>query len=370
MISLLSLIVSILFIEIYINSKDLRWIRIAYIIIAAIGCYSDYYFVFILASQFICLLITHKGEAFRKYLFDITILILLLLPLLIVLLVQRNILTQQLMNSNMGYIGKIKILLSNCERLILPAFSEINSRYLRWASRVAFLLILTLACVKKGFFSAGEHLVGRIYLFLVLFPLAIWATIITGLFPAETIETRYLMTLYPLIIVLIGYLISLINRKWAAILFFSIILGGNTSLAIIHFSQLSRVQDCREVAKYLHQNESPEEKVFIYPNFYEYCFKTYYKGINTILPIPRQFNYEKYNPKSHDIETNQELQIAFGAFALQSKFWVVVFKSSKNDGSRILFEYLEKYNQLSHTTFARGEMAILYNNEKVNHSQD
>ncbi len=89
------------------------------------------------------------------------------------------------------------------------------------------------------------------------------------------------------------------------------------------YSELTKGGNFRAAATYLESHEEADQPIFVLASYSEGPLRHYYRGVNTLVPVPAPVRYDEYRPDTWQIESMEEVrQIFESATASAEYFWV------------------------------------------------
>lgn len=270
--------------------------RIYFGLTAIVALYTNYYLGFLLVGAFLALVAVRRFRAARDYFLQMLVVGAVFLPLLWSF-------KQQLAVRAVGFaseksIGEAAgILAYRMWNLIFPLELSFGAGLSVFSiSRIGFLAIVAAAIfyflTKSKFRAANEKTWA-----LAVISLTICAFLLTAYFAlgAEYIVTRHFSVLFVPFFLLAGALAANVlpkrSRVYVAVLF--VLLFPYTKI-YKQFSDFGKQGDWARVARFIEQNEKPNQPIVIFPNFDALALPFHYAGANPVVPQTNFFawNYE------------------------------------------------------------------------------
>lgn len=287
-----------------------------FLLICLIGFYTQYFFVFLIASLSLTLLIFKGWRAFFSLCLYLIPLSILFLPNLIFL--YGNLAMAQASNPDYLMIQRISLFFNSVQNIILAMNLIPYNMELRWSARIIFILIVIIAFIKiykdrniQTNFNSN-NIIAVLVSFSVLAILFTIYLVITGI----RFNDRYLAIAFPIIM-----LILIIFRKYSFFtrtVMFSILSLYFTILLIHKYSSPVKTYDYQAVVNYINKVEQAEEPILLNSSTISVAFEYYYNGTNPFVPLPDTFKLTK-NGFQVLIRDTLELKQLIGSIKSNSK---------------------------------------------------
>lgn len=280
----------------YLNQNRFKF---HFVLICLLGVYTQYFFVFLIISLSILLIISKGWRTFFNYCLLISPVAFLFLPNFLFIGNEYNMhLNAQYENNLYARINPIL----DTPFQYLANIIEIKYKFGRWFLR----LIVVILFLNSFYRLYNKHKINEQQdlkkIIEILVPLMVLLLIFSAIFLTTNLvySDRYLTITYPFFCLLYS-LFCIYHKKISVIIymsyaaFFIILLINNYSTTFI------KVADSKSVANYSMQIEHPEEPILFRDKSLIFAFKQYYKGDNLLISLPEfTCDYNYYNTEVSD----------------------------------------------------------------------
>ena len=273
------------------DGKTLNKARIFYLLTAVIALYTSYYLGFMLVGNFCALIVSRRFAATRSYFLQMLIVGACVLPILLVIRQQFAINTSGFTEEK-SIIEGLKILWNHAFSLTFPIDPAPDSEpsfitvvriwFLRFSVAAVVLFLL-----KDKFRKANEKLLifGTTTAIITAFLLAAYF-----LLGVEYIAFRHVAVLFVPLFLWSGLLTANVLPE-KILVFFVVALAVLFPYSKIYkqYPNFAKRGDWARVARFLEENEKPNQPIIIFQNYDALSLPFYYKGVNRILPDEKFF---------------------------------------------------------------------------------
>ncbi|NNE98961.1 MAG: hypothetical protein HKN25_08060 [Pyrinomonadaceae bacterium] len=346
------------------SSDQGKTARILYPLVAIVSLYSNYYLGFILVACFIVLVTQRRLREAKIYILQMILVGVFFLPLLYAIKTQLDLRNSTYFEPT-NFIEGLKLLWGHFLTIVLPTeiYNPENislASYLRlWFVRfaiffVAIAMILKRAVRNKVLIFGVISAVVMTFLYYSYFLLGPWM-----------LEIRHVAVLFPpLVLFLLAVAISIAPKgKTNGFYYYAsiaILLTCSYSYALFNLHpNLTKLGDWERVSKYIEENESEDQPIFVFPNFEALALPYYYDGKNKVFP---KENFHKWFAEA---EYGSE-----GTWTNQIRHYVSIIPKNKDEIWLITYLHcqttnacapLEKYIDANYTTVKQKD----FYNERV-----
>jgi hypothetical protein len=356
-----------LFINCYLSSNLSLLARISYLLCSLMGIYCDYYFGFLLAGHFATLIFSFNWRNFKSYLIDMTLFSFACIPLLFMLSIHMELMATDLKSTSGHFINNVDSIFSGLERYIIPFNRLIESRLLRWSVRGIFIIFSLIAICKMRIWYPYKNSILRYYVLILISLVLIFIFIVANISSSYFLGYRHFVVIYSMLILIFCSLLFLISRKYPYSILIMIVMLISYGIALcITYKSFVKPGNYIAIAEYLHKNELPNEKLYVYPHIASCGLRIYYHGINPILSLKENKNF-KWEPQSEYIQTEGELQKIFMNINTKENFRLVTFcldNELYNTKCNLLDEYMKKFNSVRKVYFDDAGIIVLYEKDR------
>ena len=347
--------ISIYFILLYYIKNKNKYLYY-FLLVCLIGLYTQYYFVFLIASIALGLLV-YKGwhEFFRLSLYFIPVLI-LFLPNFYFL--PDNIKNFQSMDPGYSIMQRLSIVIVAVQNMALGMKSLAGVPVIKWCIRIVFTLLVIISYLnlykKNGEINKTNLLKFNLLLFVTFLSLIFFMVFIfiTGM----KFNERYLAITYPLVILLF------IIFSWQSFINKDLIYGMTSIYFIIllsfQYATPIKTYDYNSIAKYIEDVEKPGEPILMNSETISTPFEYYYSGKNTLVQLPDTFKLEK---EGFQVLITDTLELKLILKSINSKSILFINDNMVGYGPKlpldscILDKYLDSHYHITLDTLMFGE---------------
>ena len=343
---LLSALLLIFFYDAYLSPKKTKFARWAYIALALIGLYTQYYIGFLLAANAGVLVVNKRWSDFRKYLID------MIIPAASLSFIIPQIMWQ--VNLNSGYNGTkenfiqgLRFIYRRAEEYIIPFNDYISGETNHWIFRagvVGFFIYTLIPLVRNKFNALKKN---KIYVWPVVLILSLIFSELLGFVGSYFLREKHTAVLFIPILIFFLSLISLNKNKKFIIAWVLFLIGFYSFALIMQYKNLAKPGDFIRVSNYIMDNESNNQPILIFRREMAIPLEYYYKGINNIVPIPKKYNFEgTYNYKESEWALKSEKEVANVISKIKNSpatFWLLTNQQYPIYGHSVNSKYLEDY---------------------------
>jgi hypothetical protein len=352
-----------LFVNCYLSSSLSLLGRIAYLTSSLIGIYSDYYFGFLLAAHFVTFLFAFNRRNFRLYLIDMALFSIACIPLFYIVNIQIGLMDKDLKSKTGQILHNIDLFMTAIEFYIIPINKLIESKILRWTVRSLLIIFAVFAILKIRIWYPSKNYILRNYLLLFINLTMIFAVIVASISSSYFLYYRHFVVIYPVLILVCCSFLFAISTKYSFVKLVMIVILVSFGIVLcINYKSLAKPGNYISIAEYLNDNDSPDQKFYVYPYHHSFGLSIYYHDINPLLPL-KEIKNSHWEALSGYIDTTDELQSIFKNINTKEGFRLLVF-CSKNDlyNSRcgLIDEYMKRFNNVKKVYLCDSEIIVLY----------
>ena len=349
---LLSVLASYYFIRYYINNKkpDLY----AFLGLAIIGAYTQYFFTLLVASLAFSLLLYKGWKAFFRFCLYLIPVVLLFLPNFLFLQdeVQMH---QQTISGNSTLKTLIEVLYTPQDFLLALQLVPFG-RWARWLIKAVIALSMLFAYYKlyekhrAGTDDLFERL--NILLFSAGFLIILYCVVVV--LTHIVYSAKYMAIVLPF--VLLAYLLYKQYHKGLQRLLF---IGCSLYFAMLLFLFYQvpvKDYDYKYAVKYVNTIERPGEPLVFYNNLIALPFSNYYTGKNVIVPLPHPVTFDSnyitniHDTAALDFTLNQKIRNAASFLFISNDIDTIAVNKNMNRAMVDSF-LVGHYNTASDTLF-------------------
>lgn len=340
---LLSILASYFFILFFLGNKKKN--LYAFLIIATIGLYTQYLFVFLIISLFLSFLIFRGWKAFYKLcLFFIPVTFLFLPNFLFIF---KNIKGEQ---TNIPTYSGINTLYNVLQTPFNLLFALNKVEFKSWEKYIFVLFFISIFLFEyynlyKKYTKTFNFFREKINFIIITVFSLISLYIFT--FPILRVEYSdlYMALAFPVFILLF----TIFHRRT-----FLIKVGLHAPISIyflyllvLKYRNPVKFYDFKSITQYILKIEKKNEPILFYRNTMAIVFVKYYKGHNTIIPLPSSVTYDSNYLKN--IKDSSQLKHSMASIDTNCKSFLFVsddmtqYAYSVNFNRRMVDDYLDKH---------------------------
>jgi len=288
----LSLLAIYLFYQIYFYNTKIH--KFFFILVCTIGVYTQYYFLFLVISLSLIVLVSKGWRLFFNFCLWTFPIALLFLPNL--LYIKEQLAMHQYLLEGFSFADRIRSILITPQEFLIAIKELPNSRIVWWSSKIILGLLLIISLFKlykadtkqisKDFRGSIEIYIPIIFLFVVFLIVLYFSGSLVYSDKYMTIAFPFYCLLYSAFNVYSGTLKKIIYGIFVT--YFIVV------LLINYKSPYMQDFDYKSVAKFVKKNEHPREPVLFYNKALAFTFKHYYQGDNLLNPLPDYISDHSY----------------------------------------------------------------------------
>lgn len=364
----LSLLILINFYNTYYNDQITKANRAIFILFAILGIFTQYYIGFLLFANAVVLLLLKKWKSLRFYILDMTIPLCLILIYIPNILLNINLQSTSLPDSNLDDIGLVTALRGVIGQVTFGYFLPVDfigsrslSRILKGIIILAFLFSLNYSEIKKSLRPLSPFIIMSLVIIIFFFAVLYFIS-------QYAVESKYTLVLFfPLLISILLAFRAIkpgILNLW--LMFFAVLF---ITINVLKYKDLYKVKDFRALGAYIEMNEEAGEPIFVHRNISAENLGYYYSGINKIVPVPEDVNYEgSFGPEQWEIN-NDDLKRLNEKFVNYDYFYIVIDNSplrGVSEANAKLLKFLDQnFNLLEKKPFKDRLDLYKFSNENV-----
>jgi uncharacterized membrane protein len=336
------------------NSAKLKYM---YLLIGTclIGIYTQYFFAFLIAGFAVSLLLFNGWKVFFRFCLYMLPVVLLFLPSVFF----TPVLTKYVQTlASHSTTKQILSLLQSTQNLLLALQLIPFERWLKWAIKIPFILLLVYAfykLYKQNKNTAGDHFknIRKILVMIVVFVILLCCFF--GLTRVDY-QYRYLTIVMPLCVLLLSMfrIFDLLKQR----LIFFVISIFYAALLVSNYWYPLKEYDYKQIAKYVEGIEKTKEPILFYHSTISLCFNYYYAGESPLVPLPHEVRFDSTTYTS-DIKDTVELRRSIEGVATPSGSYLLVsditeLQSIGNPNQKMVNDYLASHYTITLDTLYFG----------------
>jgi hypothetical protein len=331
------------------SGANVRYARIAFVAVAIVALYTQYYVGFLLPAFALVLLVSRNGPALRAYLGAMLVVGLCALPLLFVIryqLATNSVNFSSDLNPAVALVRESKILISG-----LLSADDLPSALRR-------AIVLVFALVTVGIIvSLRRHLPRPSAHEAMPFIVAVTAAVSLALGVAaahQQLTLRYSTALFLPAMLCIYAAIALVpSRGRTAMLvgWTTFTLAVSIFALVTQYKEMAKIGDWSRVASYLQAHERFGQPIVIFEPQAALPLAYYYHGANRIVPLPRPIDLVHYDLREAALQKSRDVSYVFEHTGSEhGEVWLVTTAFCRRQPINFHCELLDKYVATHYTT--------------------
>jgi uncharacterized membrane protein len=350
---LLSLSSLYFFFKFYIHAKNKYLIIFAFT--AVVGIYTQYLYVFFLASLGIAMLICKGWKIFFK--FSLYLLPAALLFLQSLLFTSNPMKLAYIASFDISFTQRLLGVFHTPQDLLLAVHLVPFGRIIRWGIIAGFIFLAVYAYAKwyKKRTTVQPLYLERINVILISAGSLVFFISVFFAFTGLDYTHKYFSIGFPLLLLI--FLVFDIYPVLQSRSIFLIIIAVYTIALMISYKKPVKDFDSKLLAEYLEQNENKQEPVLFYDKVLVLPLKYYYHGKNPLQPLPGnvQFDSTYFSKLKDTIELKQAIErinTPSGSYLLVTNRTEDHFKNDED--VKLINEYLPVHYNITLDTMFYG----------------
>lgn len=323
-----------------------------YLLTAVLALYTNYYLGFLLFGGFAALIVLRRIETARRYFLQMLAVGACILPLL-------WIIKQQFAINTSGFAAEksiaegLRILSNHVYTLTFPiegapdGTPSLITALRIWFVRVSFVAVIFFL-VKDKFRAVNE----KVLLFGTLTTVVV-AFLLTAYFllGAPYIAFRHVAVLFvPLVLFLSVLLTSVLPRSFLIVFAVALALLFPYSKIYKQYPTFAKRGDWARVARFIEENEKPNQPIVVFQNYDALSLPFYYKGQNQVLPNEKFFDWN-----AEDLLSSEKAYADQTAFVISKippgapEIWLATEESCQTPETAAACRPLENFLEANYT---------------------
>jgi len=364
LVMLLAALLMLAFHDAFIAERPSRWSLAVYGVLCAVGAYTQYFLLFIVAAQGLSLVWLRRWGAMGRYVAVGAMAALAFAPMLLVLPYQLASFRAAFappasplaMSSTLG-----RILIRYVFPLPDAVLSHRGYELAYYAAILLAAVIGGIAARRRMVRPGGALAAGIFAASFVLFALALYEA-------KAPIATRHAAMLFvPVMLAAFAVPTALREpaRERAAIALALLIIGSSAVTLAATYRHGSQLGDWRRVAAYLEAHERPGQPILVFEAESSLPLSYFYRGPNPIVPLPAPVQFDTYDSARFVLHNGAEISAALARVpGAHPTIWLA-FRAqcswlNLDYGCGVLERYVkENYQTLSKVQFYGSELQLL-----------
>lgn len=337
--------------------------RLAYIVLSVAVLYTQYYSAFLLLANGIVLLVLKHWRSLQNYVFDMAGVSLCFSPMLLVISHQLQEHTDKPENSE-SFLEIIKTTLQMTINFIVE-----NPGLPIPEKQKMVLYFLSISPLLFLFIKYWRHFTSKtIAIYIISIVLFTSFLALKGFIGNYSVAFRHMTVIFIPSVLFVFCTLSIIERKYRTqiiLVWMIIVLSLNTLSLYINYRPMAKRGDYARVASYIMSYEKPNQPVLVFNAEAAIPLTYYYSGVNPVISIPKEEDFQSFNPQDWLIKNEQEI---IDKIPRQSNsFWLVKnefcsYKIPEVVRSCELLDVFSKANYITEKSenFYRANVKLLY----------
>lgn len=317
------------------SKSQRRW----FFVCCVLALYTQYYTVFMLAAMVFVLLILRKKAALKKLIKCYAFVIVCFLPILVVAF--RQVL------QHTGFV----VLDNN-----IFNYLSIGTRFLRYPLRLEWMPAMGAMLTYGAFGASMLYVILRyrkniqerhLIFWLMTLIITVFFLIFINVVNHELVDITHTTILFlPGLLACFAVIDIVPEKKRSRMLLpaFGLMILANSVYMIEEFKPMAKIGDSRRVAAYIARNETPGQGILVFIPEMAVPLSYYYRGINTIIPIPNKPSMTHFDARDFVLKSKQDIVSAIEREEQPpNRLWVVNWGLCQYLGVNYHCEILEDY---------------------------
>jgi hypothetical protein len=341
MVMLLSALLFYLFLAGYVDNGS-RWQRIAFVAVALIALYTQYYLGFLLPAFAVALVALRRWPALRAYALGMVVVGAAALPILFVIKHQiaansANFAVKASAAAGILHVSKIL----GAAVLSVDMFPSVS----RWVIALSCLLA-TVVIVAAWRTREDERSDTLLIPFIVVAVAgALLAVVVTLADQPLTLRYSAGLLLPALLCVYAAFAFTRPRLRTVLLAVWIALIGTTCGLTLAtEYQHMAKIGDWMRVAAYVQAHEQPGQPIVIFEPQAALTLAAYYRGPNEIIPLPRAMNFQRYDLRLAALQSTTDVVRVFErAGSVNGYVWLVTTDFCRRDPINFKCELLDAY---------------------------
>ncbi|MEO6393611.1 MAG: glycosyltransferase family 39 protein [Pyrinomonadaceae bacterium] len=316
---LLASLLLVLFFDGYLSDEAPGWKRWAYLVVALLALYTQYYLGFLLLANALALVFQRRWRPLRSYLWGMLAVGILFLPMLGPLYRQFFVHSKDITQHDEVWTS-LNDFLWIVKGYLIPAESTKFESVRRWIQMLGLPLLAVFVLLNRKRISWRDS--GPIWVItLTMLPIFFFLRYRIGY---DYFSPRHAAVLFFPSILSFVALVYIAGRKWGMWVLLVLAITASAVSLVAVYRPWAKRGDWRRAAEYVSSKEQPGEPILFFSPTGALPFGYYYRGPNQLVPIPRPETFDTYDVERYVIHSETELIAQFGSIPGSPVYvWVV-----------------------------------------------
>ena len=364
------------FLKGYLDPRPRVTARVAYTFTAIFALYTHYFLAFSFFAHGIALLVLGKKRAFISYCFSMIAVGISFIPMVLLINQNKDEWADNTIASSSHMLPLVESFKTSFAANLLYLLPAAIGEETPIAWRLLRFLFLALL-IAIGFFYRRSIRSNHVALWTItvsvstLFFAIFVAFIFLGVNDSVQHYRHTISLLVPALFSVIA-VFSLIQpdrlRKVALLSLFGFMLVLNVASLCLTYAPLAKNGDYIRVASYLMKHETKDQPILVFNPEVEMALGSYYKGVNTLIPLPRKEEFKTYDLRAFLLDDQQDILAALPQnLSRHQAIWLVTDTGSiKNQPAyaasyEILDEFISQRYRVQNSRLFYGSNVQLLN---------
>lgn len=323
--------------------EDMKKFIFLFLLISAVGVYTQYFFVFLVAALAFIIWIFKGWKAFSGFCLYLIPLVLIFLPNLLFL--SNDIELHESNGSSMFSLKRSFNVLYSPQNLMLST-QLLPGVWLNRIVRIVFIFLATYTYLKlynKSQVQNKFYLLKYNYNIILLSVFVLIVLFSTGIYVTDVgYADKYMAVVFPLF--LLFFALFIIYSSSIRSIIFGTLSIYFIILLFFNYRHPVKTYDYISIANYIRKIEHPNEPILIYRPAIALCFNIYYNGKNKIVPLPYPVKFD--TSYLINIKDTTELRELIDTIKSSSKSYLLisdttVYESTVNMNRKMINDYID-----------------------------
>jgi hypothetical protein len=341
LVMLLSALLFYLFLTGYVDGGS-RWQRVAFVAVAVIALYTQYYLGFLLPAFAVALMALRRWSALRAYGLGMLVVAACAAPILFIIKYQIAMTSANFSVKSTALAGIVQ--LSKILGAGLLSVDTFPSAF-RWS--IALVCLLATVVIIAARRTREEQRPDALIVPFIVVAVAGTLLAVAVTLVEQPLTLRYsaglllpaLLCVYAAFAFTRPQLRLVLLSAWTALL----VATSGLTLAM-EYQHMAKIGDWMHVAAYVQAHERPGQPIVIFEPQAALTLGAYYRGPNRIVPLPRPMNFERYDLRLAALQSTADVAHVFEGIASANGYvWLVTTDFCRRDPINFKCELLDAY---------------------------
>jgi hypothetical protein len=316
---LLSALLLLFFYDGFLAEKGKSWSRWAYLIVAVLALYTQYYLGFMLLANAIVLVVQRRWTPLRSYILGMCGVGVLFLPMVPEVYRQFFAHTKDIAGHD-SFPTSLNDFSWIVKGHIFPADADRLESVRRWLQLIGIPALAVAGLIRwREFRKTGVLPIWVV--FVILLPIFLLLRYRIGY---DFFSAKHTSALFFPALLSVWALIRIVAGRWGSMIWGALVLVACIVSLTAIYRPMAKVGDWRRAADYVAAHEANGEPILFFSPTGAEPFGYYYHGPNRLVPLPKPESYDTYDIERYVLHSDQEITDALGAGpGTNQRIWVV-----------------------------------------------